>query len=158
MLTRNKYNPGYYVNLINGLNSPDKNENNKKNIEKKDININDLIKSINYNILKNLKSKRKSSPTVILKFNINYKVFNYLKTNFQISARFEENKEFLSKYNLESERCQNEKYYATANNFEFKIMKGRKLKFNQCKDGRIISREITSNHQFCVSFLVKNFP
>ena len=48
--------------------------------------------------------------------------------------------------------------FTTASNFAFKINKGRKIKFNQRKDGNIISREITSNHTLSVSIFVKNFP
>jgi hypothetical protein len=117
-----------------------------------------LIKLINYNILTKLKSNRKSSPTCIVKLNIEYKVFSNLKNNYQFNSRFKESKEFLLKYNIECERCQNDRYYSIASDFEFKINKGRTFKFNQRRNGKIISREITSNHTLTVSFFVKNFP
>ncbi len=120
--------------------------------------MNGLIKLINFNILKNLKSSRKSSPTRIIKLMIDNNIFIFLKNKFQFTSKYKESAEFLSKYNLEYERCENERYYTTASNFAFKINKGRKIKFNQRKDGNIISREITSNHTLSVSIFVKNFP
>ena len=165
MITRKKYQPGYYSSLVNGAqynvsdsqNIDDELIHHTK-IKKKEINICHLIKLINYNILTKLKSNRKSSPTCIVKLNIEYKVFNYLKNNYQFNSRFKESKEFLSKHNIECERCQNDRYYSIASDFEFKINKGRTLKFNQRRNGKIISREITSNHTLTVSFFVKNFP
>ena len=82
----------------------------------------------------------------------------YLKNMFQFGTKFMESNEFLSKYNLEKERCENQRYYCTASNFEFKLIKGRKLKFNQRDEGKVISRQIMSNPTFCVSFFVKKFP
>ena len=108
--------------------------------------------------MKNLKSKRKSSPTCNLKFNIDMKTLKYLKDTFEFPAKFKKSNQLLSKYNLKRQRCHNERYYTTANDFEFKINRGRKLKYNQLKDGRLISREITSNHTLSISFFVKNFP
>jgi hypothetical protein len=77
---------------------------------------------------------------------IDNNIFMFLKNKFQFTLKFKESAEFLSKYNLEYERCENERDYTTASNFEFKINKGRKIKFNQSKDGKVISRELTSNH------------
>ena len=82
-------------------------------------------------------------------------MFNYLKNNYQFNSRFKESKEFLLKYNTECERSQNDRYYSTASDFEFKIKKGRTLKFNQRRNRKIISREITSNHTFTGSFFCK---
>ena len=77
---------------------------------------------------------------------------------FQFGTKFMESNEFLSKYNLERERCENQRYYCTASNFEFKLIKGRKLKFIQRDEGKVIARQIMSNPTFCVSFFVKKFP
>jgi hypothetical protein len=72
---------------------------------------------------------------------IDNNIFIFLKNKFQFTSKYKESAEFLSKYNLEYERCENERYYTTASNFAFKINKGRKIKFNQRKDGNIISRK-----------------
>ena len=157
MNTRNEHNPGYYTNLVKGIEYENYCEEKCKEA-KKEININSLIKLINYNVIKKLKSNRKSAPTCHSKFVIENKVFNYLKNCFKFNSRFKESNEFLLKYNLERERCQNERYYSIASNFEFKINKGRKIKFNQLKDGKVVSREITSNHTLSVSFFINNFP
>jgi hypothetical protein len=154
--TRKKYRPGYYKQLIQGKNSDL--EVKIKNKKSNEFNINGLIKLINFNILKNFKSSRKSSPTRIIKLMIDNNIFIFLKNKFQFTSKYKESAEFLSKYNLEYERCENERYYTTASNFAFKINKGRKIKFNQRKDGNIISREITSNDTLSVSFFDKNFP
>ena len=154
--TRKKYQPGFYQQLINGnlYEEGDQTKSRKPN----ELKINGLIKSINFNILKNLKSTRKASPTCTLKFSIENKVFIYLKNMFKFGTKFMESNEFLSKYNLERERCENQRYYCTASNFEFKLIKGKKLKFNQREEGKVISRQIMSNPTFCVSFFVKKFP
>jgi hypothetical protein len=66
--TRKKYQPGFYQQLINGnlYEEGDKTKSRKPN----ELKINGLIKLINFNILKNLKSTRKASPTCTLKFSI----------------------------------------------------------------------------------------
>ena len=163
MITRNKFRPGYYANLVKGFSQVEHHQKSCKQMKMKmkkanETNLNGLIKLINYNILKKLKSNRKGSPNCQMKYNIENKVFNFLKNRFQLNSRFKECDEFLAKYHLEHERCQNERYYSIASNFEFKINKGRKLKFNQIKNGKIVSRKISSNHTLSVSFFVANFP
>jgi hypothetical protein len=97
--TRKKYQPGFYQQLINGnlYEEGDQTKSRKPN----ELKINGLIKSINFNILKNLKSTRKASPTCTLKISIENKVFIYLKNMFKFGTKFMESNEFLSKYNLE---------------------------------------------------------
>ena len=119
--TRKKYRPGYYKQLIQGKNFDL--EVKIKNKKSNGFNMNGLIKLINFNILKNLKSSRKSSPTRIIKLMIDNNIFIFLKNKFQFTSKYKESAEFLSKYNLEYERCENERYYTTASNFAFKINK-----------------------------------
>ena len=117
-----------------------------------------MFKTINYSILRKLRTTRKSSPTYNLKFPIDYRVFSFLIETFHFDSKFQENNEFISKYSLECERCENERYYCTATNFSFKINKGRKLKFNQRGDGTIHKRIIAATNTLSISFLVNKFP
>ena len=162
MITRKKYVPGYYANLLKQSyyienDEQDINER-KKTKNKTDININKLIKSINFNVIKNLKSERKRAPTIHFKISIENKVYNFLKENFSLNAQYKECNEFLTKYNIEHQRCKNERYYSIASDFEFKLNKGKTLKFNQLKNGKVISREISPNPTLGISFFIKNFP
>ena len=70
MITRNKYVPGYYINLLKGNDNDEVETVNISNIKKErnnEINIDNLIKLINYNILRKLKSSRRGGLTCFLK-------------------------------------------------------------------------------------------
>ena len=83
MITRNKYVPGYYINLLKGNDNDEVETVNISNIKKErnnEINIDNLIKLINYNILRKLKNLRRGGPTCFLKIIIENKVYNFLKS------------------------------------------------------------------------------
>ena len=159
MQTRKKYEPGYYFNLINRFGDLSYNEldHNKKK-KHANMNINGLIKSINFHILTKLRSSRKQTPNIIIKLSIESKIYNFLKNNFGMNHRYRECDDFLSKYSIESSRCKNARYYSVASNFEFKIARGRKLKYNQLKSGKVIKRVISANPILYISFFLTNFP
>ena len=93
MITRKKYLPGYYINIINGNCNEDKGDDNPNPhnyAKKKEIHIKNLIKLINYNILKKLKSTRKAAPTCQIKFSIETKIFHFLKKEFAFNSKFKE--------------------------------------------------------------------
>ena len=90
--TRKKYRPGYYKQLIQGKNSDL--EVKIKNKKSNEFNMNGLIKLINFNILKNLKSS-KSSPKRIIKLMIDNNIFIFLKKKFQFTSKYKESAEFL---------------------------------------------------------------
>jgi hypothetical protein len=129
--TRKKYRPGYYKQLCQGKNIDL--EVKIKNKKSNEFNINGLIKLINCNILKNLKSSKKSSPTRFIKLMIDNNIFIFLKNKFQFTSKYKESAEFLSKYNLEYERCENERYYTTASNFTLKYIKDGKSNLTNAK-------------------------
>ena len=160
MLTRNnrEYVPGYYQKLLND-NFFDKSNIQNKMKKKTSINIDCLINSINYNILSRLRSSRKDAPTINLKFQIDNKIYKLLKENYGFTSRFKENNEFLLNYKIETTRCTNQKYYSIASQFEFRLFKGRKLKYRQLKgETNVVTREITSNPTLQISFFLTNFP
>ena len=168
MLTRNNryYVPGYYKRLNDNklnkrvISESEKNKNNRiENKKKSIINIDNLIKLINFNILSRLKSTRKGSPTIKLKFVIDNKIFKFLKESYGFNSRFKENDEFLLTNKIETLRCRNQRYYSSASQFEFRLNKGRKLKFCQInEEKKVVSREITSSPTFSISFFMTNFP
>ena len=59
MITRNKFRPGYYANLVEGFSQVEHHQKSCKQRKANETNLNGLIKLINYNILKKLKSNRK---------------------------------------------------------------------------------------------------
>jgi tRNA nucleotidyltransferase (CCA-adding enzyme) len=154
----NKYQKGFYRNLIQ-FHAQELIEDQIIPAKKQnEININHLIKEINFNVLKKLRSTRKQNPTCIIKLKIEEKIYSYLQKSFDFNNCFKKSDEFLRKFKIEEQRCQNQRYYSLATQFEFKINRGKKLKFNQLKDDKVISREITSNSTLTISFFVKNFP
>jgi hypothetical protein len=117
-----------------------------------------LIKEINYNVLKKLRNTRKQNSTCIIKLKKVEKIYSYYQNSFDFNHGFIKSDEFLRKFKIEQQRCRNQRYYSLATQFEFKINRGKKLKFNQLKDEKVISREITSNSTLTISFFVLNFP
>ena len=64
---------------------------------------------------------------------IDNNIFIFLKKKFQFTSKYKESAEFLSKYNLEYERCENERYYTTASNFTLKYIKDGKSNLTNAK-------------------------
>ncbi len=117
-----------------------------------------MIKEINYNVLPKIRNTRKQNSTCIIKWKKEEKIFSYLQNSFDFSHCFIKSDEFLRKFKIEEQRCRNQRYYSLATPFEFKINRGKKLKFNQLKDEKVISREIKSNSTLTISLFVLNFP
>ena len=163
METRNKgiFKSGFYKNLIN-LNDEQRqfhtNEQQINLIKKRPANFNNLIKSINYNILTKLNSSRKSATTIMFKIVIDMKTYKYLQTAFNFNAKFRENELFMQQFQIKTSRCTNIKYSQLAQNFHFKICKGRKLKYGVIDDNEVLLKTITDQPRLCVQFFKISMP
>ena len=148
-----KFISGFYKQLSSGglLDESENSENSQK--YRSFINIDALIKSINYNVLSKLYSSRKLSPTISFKVNINSKIFQYLKETYNFDSKYKESSLFVSNNKIKTSRCTNIKYYRVAQNFHFKINKGRSLKYSEIRDNQIFNGLIKSEPTLSVQFL-----
>ena len=143
MLTRNKgkFTTGYYKNLDKCIDYCCKNnilgkENKCIRTIKNSLKMSNLIKSINFNILSKLYRSRKTSPIISFKITIDENICNFLKQNYNFTSKFNECDSFINDFKIKTIRCRNIKFYCIAQNINFKIVKGKSLKyfdFNQSK-------------------------
>jgi hypothetical protein len=161
MKTRNDgfYVNGFYKQLNENIFSKTNGTESKKSL--KMCNIQNLINSINFNILSKLFSTRKKEPTIKFKINIENKVFEFLSQNFGLNAKYRECENFISQYKIKTMRCTNTKYFSFASNINLKINRGRTMKYQELKEtgvNGVCQRSISSNPTISVMFLKVNRP
>ena len=96
---------GFYKQLNENIFTKTNDTDSKKSL--KVCNIQNLINSINFNILSKLFSTRKKEPTIKFKINIENKVFEFLSQNFGLNAKYKEFESFISQYKMKTMRCTN---------------------------------------------------
>ena len=86
------------------------------------------------------------------------KTYKYLQTAFNFNAKFRENELFMQQFQIKTSRWTNIKYSQLAQNFHFKICKGRKLKYGLIEDNEVLLKTITDQPRLCVQFFKISMP
>lgn len=128
----------------------EKNSKKVKKNKKEPKEINDLIDTLNFEIVKRLKSVRNGLPRCSGRIYINVKLFSYIKNQFNIDKKYRNGDAFVVAYKIITQRYFNSTNVAIMENFNFKLFKGRTINYYD-KDLNV--KHISSRPSFYYHFI-----